>query len=115
VASSGKLIASGYLSLPHDIASTSEFTGACEINITEVPKNPSSQDDYAICCLSEKIDVLSGSVEDSVIRIVLHPRVDDGDVYLEGKLTGQLFKGKCFYQNFAGYEPFGTFEAIGKP
>ena len=115
VDSSGKLIASGHLSLPRDLASISQFTGAYEIDVTEVPKKPSSQDDYAICCLSQNNGVLSGSVKDSAIRINLHPQVEDSNVYLEGELTGQLFKGKCFYQSYAGYELFGTFEAIRNP
>ena len=115
VDSSGKLIASGHLSLPRDLASISQFTGAYEIDVTEVPKKPSSRDDYAICCLSQNNGVLSGSVKDSAMRINLHPQVKDGNVYLEGELTGRLFKGKCFYQSYAGYEPFGTFEAIRNP
>ncbi|MHC4146703.1 MAG: hypothetical protein ACYSUD_18255 [Planctomycetota bacterium] len=115
VDSSGKLIASGHLSLPRDIVSISQFTGAYEIDVTEVPKKPSSQDDYAICCLSQNNGVLSGSIKGGAVRINLHPHVDDANVYLEGELNGQLFKGKCLYQSYAGYKPFGTFEAKRNP
>ena len=115
VDSSGKLIASGHLLLPSDIAGVSHFTGAYEIDVTKVTKKPSSQDEYAIRCLSQNTGVLSGSVKDGVIRIGLHPGVEDNNVYLEGELDEQLFTGKCFYQSYAGYEPFGTFEAIRKP
>jgi len=115
VDSSGKLIASGHLLLPNDVAGISQFTGSYEIDVTEVPKKPSSQDDYAIRCLSQNNGVLSGSVKDGVIRIGLHPGVMDNNVYLEGELGEQLLKGKCFYQSYAGYKPFGTFEAKRNP
>ena len=115
VDSSGKLIASGHLLLPSDSASISQFTGAYEIDVTEVLKKPSSRDDYAIRCLSQNNGVLSGSVKDSAMRINLHPHMKDSNVYLEGELDKQLCKGQCFYQSYAGYEPFGTFEAIRNP
>jgi hypothetical protein len=112
---SNKPIASGHLLLPRDIPAISQFTGSYEIVVADAPEKPSSQHDYAILCLSQNKGAFSGSVRDSVIRINLHPLVKDANVYLEGKLTEQLFKGKCFYQSYAGYEPFGTFEAIRKP
>ena len=115
VDSSGKLIASGHLSLPRDLASTNQFTGTYEIDVTETPENPSSQTDWAIHCLSQNNGVLSGSVKDRGIRINLHPQVKDSNVYLQGEFNGQLFKGKCFYQSYAGYELFGTFETIRNP
>jgi hypothetical protein len=112
---SNEPIASGHLLLPRETAAISQFTGSYDIVVTDVPEKPYSQHDYAILCLSRKEGAFSGSVRDSVIRISLHPLVDDANVYLEGKLIEQIFKGKCFYQSYAGYEPFGTFEAIRKP
>lgn len=108
---SNKPIANGRLLLPRDMAATSQFTGSYEIVVTALPKKPSSQHDYAILCLSQNEGAFSGSVRDSVIRLNLHPLVDDSNVYLEGTLDADLFKGTCHYQNYYGYEPFGTFEA----
>ena len=112
---SNKPVASGHLSLPRDMALISRFTGSYEIVVTELPKKPSRQHDYAILCLSQNNGTFSGSVRDSVIRMNLHPLVKDSNVYLEGTLNAELFKGTCLYQSYYGYEPFGTFEAIRKP
>ena len=109
--SSGKTIASGRLSLPTDIAGRADFGGSCKIQVSEVPEKPYSQNDYAIRCLSQNNGVLSGSVRNGVVRIALHPLVWDNTVYLEGKLDEHSFKGKCFYQSYAGYMEFGAFEA----
>ena len=108
---SGETIASGTLSLPSDIRSRTRFHGSCKIRVMEVPAQPSRQTEYALLCLSQNNGVLSGTVRDGVVRIELHPQVDDNTVYLEGKLNGQSFKGKCFYQSYAGYKEFGAFEA----
>ncbi len=112
---SDKPVASGHLSLPRDMALISQFTGSYEIVVTELPEKPSSQHDYAILCLSRNNGTFSGSVRDSVIRMNLHPLVKDSNVYLEGTLNADLFKGTCLYQSYYGYEPFGTFEAIRQP
>ena len=112
--SSGKAIASGNLSLPADIAKRARFSGSCKIQVSELPEQPSTQEDYAIRCLSQNNSLLSGTVKDGVVRIELHPQVDDNTIYLEGTITGQSFTGKCFHQSFAGYKEFGTFEATAK-
>lgn len=112
---SNKPIANGHLLLPRDLASISQFTGSYEIVVTALPAKPSSQHDYAILCLSRNEGAFSGNVRDSVIRMNLHPLVEDSNVYLEGTLNADLFKGTCLYQNYYGYEPFGTFEAIRTP
>jgi hypothetical protein len=112
---SNKPVASGHFSLPRDMALIGQFTGSYEIVVTELPKKPSSQYDYALLCLSRNNGTFSGSVRDSVIRMNLHPLVEDSTVYLEGTLNADLFKGTCLYQSYYGYEPFGTFEAIRKP
>jgi hypothetical protein len=112
---SNKPVASGHFSLPRDMAPVSQFTGSYEIVVTDLPERPSSQQEYAIHCLSQTDGAFSAKIRNSVIHINLHPLVIDGNVYLEGTLHEQLFKGKCFYQSYAGYEPFGTFQAIKKP
>ncbi len=109
---SNKPVASGRLSLPRNMAAASQFAGSYEIVVTELPAKPSSQQDYAILCLSRNNGTFSGSVRDGFIRINLHPLVIDSNVYLEGALNADSFKGTCLYQNYYGYEPFGTFEAI---
>ena len=108
---SGRPIASGHLLLPRDMEEASPFTGTYEIVVTELPAKPSTQHDYAILCLSNNEGEYSATVRDSLIRINLHPGVDDSNVYLEGTLSADRFKGTCLYQNYYGYEPFGTFEA----
>ena len=112
---SNKPVASGHFSLPRDMAQISQFTGPYEIVVTDLPAKPSSQHDYAILCLSRNKGTFSGSVRDGVIRLNLHPLLKDSNVFLEGTLNADLFKGTCLYQNYYGYEPFGTFEAIRKP
>ena len=112
---SNNAIGHGHLLLPRNMAKTSQFTGSYRMVVTALPERPSSQHDYAILCLSRNKGAFSGSVRDDVIRINLHPQVDDGNVYLEGTLSGDLFKGTCLYQSYYGYEPFGTFEAVRQP
>ena len=111
---SGRIIANGNLSLPTDIAKRARFSGSCKIQVSELPEQPSSQEDYAIRCLSQNNSLLSGTVKDGVVRIELHPQVDDNTIYLEGTISGQSFRGKCFHQSFAGYKEFGAFEATVK-
>lgn len=82
-----------------------------KLGVSEVPDNLFSQRDYALRCLSQNNGILSGTVKDGLVRIELHPQVDDSTIYLEGAINGQLFNGKCFYQSFAGSKDFGTFEA----
>lgn len=108
---SNKPIASGHLLLPCNIEEASQFTGSYEIVVTELPEKPSTQHDYAILCLSKNEGQFSASVRDRTIRMNLHPQVDDSNVYLEGTLNADLFKGTCLYQSYYGYEPFGTFKA----
>jgi hypothetical protein len=108
--SGGKTFASGNLSLPTDITKGARFSGSCEIQVSQPPEQPSSEEDYAIRCLSQNNGLLSGTVKDGVVRIELHPQIDDNTIHLEGTINGQLFNGKCFYQSYAGSKEFGTFE-----
>jgi hypothetical protein len=112
---SNKPIAHGYLLLPRDMDEPCQFTGSYEIVVTELPKKPSNQLDYAVLCLSHNNGAYSGRVGDGVIRLNLHPLAKDGNVYLEGTLGADSFKGTCLYENYYGYLPFGTFEANRKP
>ena len=76
-----------------------------------MPSEPSSQQDYALRCLSENNGTVSGSTKVGGIRIALHPLITDHTVYLEGRITAGTFKGKWYYQSYAGYDEFGSFDA----
>jgi hypothetical protein len=109
--SSEKTIAHGELLLPTNISDSVSFNGACTILVSDIPEKPSSQKEYAILCLSHNEGKFSGTSRDGIVSINLNPGVKDGNIYLEGEVNKQLFKGKCIYQSYAGYENFGTFES----
>ena len=108
--SSGKAIGGGTISLPLDISERSHFAGAWKIRVSEVPSEPSSQQDYALLCLSQDDGALRGTVKADAIRINLHPGFDDRNIYLEGQLNDGRFRGQWYYASYAGYEEFGSFE-----
>ena len=93
------------------MVSRDQFRGSCKIRVSNVPQQPATEHDYAIRCLSQNNGVLSGRVTDGVFRIALHPQIEDNAIYLEGRVEGASFRGKWFYQSFAGYNECGAFEA----
>ena len=109
--STGKPVAQGWLSLPRDIEESKGFRGACAIKVLDIPAQPSTQQDYAFRCLSQTNGKLSGRLKNGSIRIALQPETEDNTVYLEGQLAKQTFKGKWYYQSYAGYQECGPFDA----
>jgi hypothetical protein len=107
--SSDKRIAIGNLELTRDFASRNEFEGFCKFFV-DVPEKPSSQQDYAIRCLSTKQHIYTATLKDGQVIISLEPIVKDADIYLAGEVGRQSIKGKCIYQSYAGEYQFGTFE-----
>lgn len=108
---SGKIIAKGSISLPDDIEKAIPFTGSYKINVLNVSDNPSSEYEFAIRTLSEKNGDYAGTIKNGTIYLTLQPRVDDSDIFFEGKYSEQIIEGNCTYQSYAEELEFGKFVA----
>jgi hypothetical protein len=99
--SSGRVVVTGWLTL--ELGDPAHVTGEWRLEPVGSPENIGPQTGEGR---------LEGAMAAGVLSVNLNPEAADNNVFLDGTLAGDDFRGRWTFSGFAGVLNQGSFEAI---